>query len=132
MSGNTASLVFPGNCTIEASQAGDDSFESALPVQRTFTVGLATQTVTFAPIPNQEEGATLNLHAKASSGLPIAYYASSSPIISNAIGPVPVCQIYGATADMISPGRCTIDAYQAGDDLYAPAYAARSFIVKAP
>jgi hypothetical protein len=131
VSGNTASLVFPGNCTIVASQAGDDSFESALPIQRTFTVGHATQTVTFAPIPNQKPGASLNLHATASSGLKIAYYASSSPIYSLAIGPAPVCEIFGNTADIISPGRCTIDAYQAGNDLYAPAFADRSFMVKA-
>jgi len=132
VSGNTATLLFPGNCTIEASQAGDDSFESALPVQRTFTVDHALQTVTLPPIPNQTEGAALNLHATASSGLPIAYYASGSSIISNAIGPVPVCEIFGSTAAMISPGRCTIEAYQAGDDLYAPAFADRSFTVTAP
>jgi len=132
VSGNTASLLFPGNCTIEASQAGDDSFESALPVQRTFTVDHALQTITFPPIKNQKSGAIVNLHATASSGLPIAYYASGSSIISNAIGPVPVCEIFGSTAAMISPGRCTIEAYQAGDDLYAPAFADRSFTVTAP
>jgi hypothetical protein len=47
VSGNTALLLFPGKCTIEASQAGDDSWESALPIQRTFTVGRATK----PPIP---------------------------------------------------------------------------------
>ena len=132
VSGNTATLLFPGNCTIEASQAGDDSFESALPVQRTFTVDHALQTVTLPPIPNQTEGAALNLHATASSGLPIAYYASGSSIISNAIGPVPVCEIFGSVVDTLATGTCTIEAYQAGDDLYAPAFADRSFTVTAP
>jgi hypothetical protein len=132
VSGNTASLLFPGNCTIKASQAGDDSWESALPVHRTFTVGLATQTVTFPPIPNQKQGASFNLHATASSGMNVAYYARSSPVTSLAIGPAPVCEIFGTTAVMLSPGTCTISAYQAGDDLYAPASAAQSFIVKAP
>jgi hypothetical protein len=38
VSGDTASLLIPGACTIEASQAGNDSFESALPIEQTFTV----------------------------------------------------------------------------------------------
>jgi hypothetical protein len=132
VSGNAASLLFPGNCTIEASQAGDDSWESALPVHRTFTVGQATQTITFPPIRNQKQGVDLDLHATASSGLEVTFYARSSQATSLAIGPAPVCEIFGTTAVMLSPGTCTISAYQAGDDLYAPASAAHSFIVKAP
>jgi hypothetical protein len=38
VSGDTASLLIPGACTIEASQAGNESFESALPIEQTFTV----------------------------------------------------------------------------------------------
>jgi hypothetical protein len=41
VSGKTALLLIPGTCTIEASQAGNESFESALPVQQTFTVDSA-------------------------------------------------------------------------------------------
>jgi hypothetical protein len=132
ISGNTASLVFPGTCTIEASQAGDESWESALPIQQTLTVNLAQQTITFPPIKNQTSGATVNLHATASSGLPIAYSAFSSLAISNAIGPAPVCELYGSVVDTLATGTCTIEAYQAGNDLYAPAFADRSFTVTAP
>jgi hypothetical protein len=132
VSGNTASLLFPGNCTIEASQAGDDSFESALPVQRTFTVGHAAQTVTFPPIPTQKQGAAVHLRATASSGLEVTFFASSSQAISLAIGPAPVCLVLGNIADMLKPGTCIIGAYQAGNDLYAAALAERSFTVTAP
>jgi hypothetical protein len=132
VSGSTASLLFPGNCTIEASQAGDDSFESALPVQRTFTVGHAAQTVTFPPIPTQKQGAAVHLRATASSGLEVTFFASSSQAISLAIGPAPVCLVLGNIADMLKPGTCIIGAYQAGNDLYAAALAERSFTVTAP
>ena len=101
-------------------------------MQRTFTVDHALQTITFPPIKNQKSGAIVNLHATASSGLPIAYHASGSSIISNAIGPVPVCEIFGSVVDTLATGTCTIEAYQAGDDLYAPAFADRSFTVTAP
>ena len=132
VSGNTASLVFPGTCTIEASQAGDESWESALPIQQTLTVNLAQQTITFPPIRNQTEGATVTLHATASSGLPIAFGARSSLAISNAIGPAPVCELYGSVVVMISPGICAISAYQAGNDLYASALDVQNVTVKAP
>jgi hypothetical protein len=124
VSGNTASLLFPGKCTIEASQAGDESFESALPVQQTFTVNHAVQTITFPPIPAQKVGAEVHLGATASSGLKVTYSASSPQVISP-------CVIAGDIADMLAPGLCIIGAYQAGDDLYAPAHLDRSFTVKA-
>jgi hypothetical protein len=132
VSGNTASLLIPGTCTIEASQAGSESFESALPVQRTFTVGRAVQTVTFPPIPTQKVGAEVHLRATASSGLEVTFSASSSQVIGNSTIPAPVCEVLGNTADMLKPGTCAIVAYQAGDDLYAPAFSERSFTVTAP
>lgn len=132
VSGNTASLLFPGRCTIEASQPGNDSFYSALLIRRTFTVDRAKQTIDFPAIPNQKQGAVVHLKATASSGLKVTLSASSPQVISFSTAPAPVCEVLGNTADMLKPGTCTIEAYQAGDDLYAPASLSRSFTVTAP
>jgi hypothetical protein len=122
VSGNTASLRIAGTCTIEASQAGNDSFESALPVAQTMTVDQTKQEITFPPIPPQKRGILLDLTATASSGLKVSF-ASSTP---------EVCPVLGITATTLAPGTCTIEAYQLGDDAYAPApVVTRSFTVKA-
>lgn len=131
VSGNTASLLFPGKCTIVASQPGDDSFYSALPIQRTITVDRAIQTIKFPPIPTQKPGVTVLLKATAGSGLPVTYSASSSPDIGQSTNPPKVCEVLYDAVLTISAGTCSVGAYQAGDDLYAPASAARSFKVKA-
>jgi hypothetical protein len=130
VSGNTASLKFTGQCTIEASQAGNGSFESALPVQRTFTVNHAVQTITFHPISTQKVGALVTLRATASSGLKVTFSAHSSQVVSNSTIPPPACEVLGNTAITLATGTCTIGAYQAGDDLYAPASTGQSFTVE--
>jgi hypothetical protein len=132
VSGNTASLKLPGTCTIEASQAGYGSFESALPVQQSFTVDRAKQTVTFAAIETQKQGAVVHLKATASSGLEVAFSASTSLVTGLSTGPAPVCLVMGDVAETLKPGTCSIVASQAGDDLYAPASAGRSFTVTGP
>jgi len=120
VSGKTASLLIPGTCTIEASQAGNDSFESALPVQQTFTVNHAVQTITFPGIPTQKVGAKVHLRATASSGLKVWFSAGSSQGITLSTI-VPVCIVAGESADMLKVGTCAITAHQAGNDVYAPA-----------
>jgi len=51
VSGTTATLVNPGTCTIQASQAGNANYAAATPVSQSFTV-LAGFTIT--PIPGSE------------------------------------------------------------------------------
>jgi hypothetical protein len=132
VSGDTASLPIPGPCTIKASQPGDDSFYSALPIQRTFTVNRAIQTITFPPIKTQKVGAYVNPRATASSGLKVTYSAGgSSQVHSLSTIPPPVCEVINNTVVTVTVGTCFVGAYQAGDDLYAPASAARSFKVTA-
>ena len=130
VSGKTASLLIPGTCTIEASQPGNDSFYSALPIQRTFTVNHAAQTITFPPIKTQTVGTDLHLRATASSGLKVTFSAHSSQVVSNSTIPPPVCEVLGDTVLTIVTGTCTVSAYQAGDDLYAPASTGQSFTVE--
>lgn len=82
--------------------------------------GLATQTITFNPIPSQVQGTTVALMATASSGLPVTF-TSETPS---------VCIVSGGSASLIAPGTCTIQASQAGNGTYAPAApVAQSFTV---
>ena len=121
VSGNTASLLRSGTCTIEASQAGNDSFESALPVQQTLTVNHLKQKITFPPISTQTQGTLLHLRATASSGLKVTYTSHSSQAITQAIPPLQACWVDGDTAGFPIPGICSITAHQAGNDVYDPA-----------
>jgi hypothetical protein len=73
--------------------------------------GLATQSITFNPIPSQVQGTPLSLSASASSGLPVSF-ASLTPS---------VCTLSGAAATLLNPGTCTIQASQAGNAAFAPA-----------
>jgi hypothetical protein len=133
--GNTAFLRIRGICTIEASQAGNDTFVSALPVEHTITVNGLDQRITFPPIPTQEVGDELQLKATASSGLEVAFKTdfSSSQVITLTVMPHFVCSFRGDDIlEMLNPGVCSITAYQAGNDIYAPTSSiTRSFTVEA-
>jgi hypothetical protein len=111
VSNTTASLIANGPCTIQASQAGNGEYSAAAPVQQTFSVQYASQTITFATIPSQVADSTLNLTATASSGLAVSYVSSTTT----------VCTVSGATASLFSFGVCTIQASQAGNGEYLAA-----------
>ena len=53
VSGNTATLLAPGTCTIQASQAGNAAYSAATPVSQSFTV-LPAANFTITPIPPAE------------------------------------------------------------------------------
>ena len=122
VSGATASLLIGGKCTLQASQAGNGNYSAVTPVTQSFTVTKASQTITFSSIPIQPLGATINLTASASSGLPVAFKSTTAA----------VCTVSGSTATMIAIGTCSIDVTQAGNTAYnaAPAVGT-SFVVRA-
>jgi hypothetical protein len=108
VSGNIASFVSPGTCTIAATQSGDAVNPPAAPVLQTFAV-FATQTITFNSVPTQTAGSSLTLNATASSGLPITY---------NSVG---ACTVSGSMVSLFAVGTCEITASQPGTSLYQAA-----------
>ena len=70
-----------------------------------------SQTMSFGPIANQVQGTMLALHATASSGLTVSF-VSLTPT---------VCTVSGASATLVNPGSCTIQASQPGNAQYAAA-----------
>ncbi len=111
VSGATATLLISGNCTIEASQAGNVSYTAAPPVMQSFTVNGEAQTIAFGAIAAQTAGASIALTATATSGLAVSF---ASP-------PSVVCAVSGTTATLNAAGTCTIEASQAGNATYAAA-----------
>ena len=123
-SGATVTLVGVGTCTIEASQPGTSSYATATPVDQSFTVMQAAQTITFGALANKVFGsAPFTISATASSGLAVSFASNSA-----------VCSVSssasGAMVTLALAGTCTIQATQPGNADYSPATAVdQSFTV---
>ncbi len=112
VSGTTATLVAVGTCTIQAIQAGNAAYTAATPVSQSFQVTPRSQTITFGALSNLALGsAPFTLTASASSGLPVSFASTTTP----------VCTVSGSTATLVAVGTCTIQATQAGNSTYAAA-----------
>jgi hypothetical protein len=75
VSGLSISVVGVGMCTIQAAQAGNNSYSAAPSVTRSFTVTTGNQTITFNPATTsyQLSAGTFTVSATASSGLPVSF-----------------------------------------------------------
>jgi MBG domain (YGX type) len=110
VSGATVHITGAGSCTITASQAGNSNYNSASDVLRTFSIGKAEQTITFAALGNKTYGdADFTVAASASSGLAVSFAASGD------------CTVGDASVHITGGGTCTITASQGGNDNYNPA-----------
>jgi hypothetical protein len=123
VSGSTVTFVSgAAGCSIQATQAGNSSYNAAPAILRSFWVYKEAQTITFATIPSQTVGTPLALSATASSGLAVTFISTTTS----------VCTVSGTTATFVAAGTCTIDAHQAGNGGYLAATAvAQSFTVNA-
>ncbi len=107
-----------GTVTVTASQNGNDFYEAATPVERSFAVSLVPQTIDFATIGNQAATATVALSATASSGLEVSFAVTGGP-----------AEVNGSTLTFTGAGEVTVTATQAGNTMYAPASASHTFTV---
>jgi hypothetical protein len=120
ITGNTVTISGVGTVTVRASQAGDASFNAATPVDQSFIVAKANQTITFNALQNKAFGdAPFSVSAIASSGLPVAFNIVSGP-----------ATISGATISLTGLGVVTVRASQTGNTNYnAAASVDRTFTV---
>jgi uncharacterized protein (TIGR03437 family) len=101
-------LLSQGTCTVEAGQTGNTNYAPATPVDQSFTVSPANQTITFAAITNKALGtASFTVSATASSGLTVSFASNSG-----------VCSVSGTTVTPLLAGTCTIQASQPGNADY--------------
>jgi hypothetical protein len=110
VSGASVHLTGAGSCTITASQPGSVTFFSAPNVARTFAIGKAAQTLTFAALPGRTFGdGDFSVAATASSSLPVSFSATGT------------CTVAGVTVHIAGAGTCAVTASQPGDANYSAA-----------
>jgi len=111
VSSSAVSLLAAGTCTLTANQAGNSTYAAAPTVQTSFLI-VNPQTITFASIATQGLGGLpLSLTATASSGLQVSYASSDAT----------VCTVSGSLLTLVSVGKCSVTASQAGSSSYAAA-----------
>jgi hypothetical protein len=130
VSSATVTMRSGGICTIVANQAGSANYAAATLTQ-SVQIARASQTITFANPGNKTLGTLpFALAATASSGLPVAFYASAgSCSVSGTPTATPcpngaggnVAAFTAASATLTSTGSCTITACQPGDTNFAAA-----------
>ena len=109
ISGTTVTIVGAGTTTISAKQAGNGTYDAALPVDRTLTVNKANQTITFNALTGKNvNDASFGLTATASSSLSVSYVSSNTAVAT----------ISGTTVTIVGVGTTTITASQAGNGNY--------------
>ena len=86
ITGNMLTINGAGKVVIRAEQSGNDKFSAAIPVENSFTINKANQSVSIDLINNQNfDGQLLPLVASSSSGLPVnfAVVSGSATILGN-------------------------------------------------
>jgi len=117
---NVLTLTGAGAVTVEADQAGNNGFNPATPVDISFNVARANQSIAFAPVPNHSAGdVPFALAATTSSGLPVYFNILSGPAISS-----------NNVVTLLGGGTVTAIAWQPGNSNYnAAATVQQSFNV---
>ena len=118
LEGNLLTCTGAGTVTVTASQAGNDIYEAATSVERSFEVSLVIQSIDFTTIGDQTAIATVTLSATASSGLDVTFAVTSGP-----------AEVNGSTLTFTGAGEVTVTASQAGNDIYASASESQTFSV---
>jgi len=109
---NVVTIVGAGTSVITATQAGDESIEAAIPVERELIVNKAEQTITFEAIADKTfSDAPFQLTATSSADLTITYSSSDEAVAT----------ITGDVVTIVGTGTTTITATQEGNDNIAAA-----------
>jgi len=123
LSGNMLSINGEGTVVVRAAQSGNNNYEAAAAVEKTFRVSKTpkqVQIIQFTAIPNKTYQATsFTINATASSGLPVNFNILSGP-----------ATLSGNNITLTGAGTVVVEAVQPGNDTYGAALAVtRSFTV---
>ncbi len=116
VSGSTVALLGAGTCTILADQAGSAGYHPAPQAQQSFSIGRASQAISFSstpPVPAAVGDPDYAVAASASSGLPVTFAAAPAS--------AGICSVSGSTVSLVGAGTCTVVASQGGNAVYDPA-----------
>lgn len=110
---NLVSVQAAGTCTLRATQAGNAAYTAATPVDASFAIAKAAQTISFtAPA-----SATL---AGGPFAVTVGGGGSGNPVIMTS-QTASICSVAGSTVTPLALGTCTLRAEQAGSDNYEAA-----------
>ena len=126
--GATVTLVAPGTCTINASQAGNADYSAAAQVQRFFQVTKSPQAISFPQPPDVPlDAGTVTVSATGGgSGNPVQFTSATRSVCTTSGAD-------GATVMLVKAGACRVNADQAGNATFAAAeQVQRSFQVTTP
>jgi hypothetical protein len=105
VSGNTITITGAGTVTVQASQAGNTTYNAATPVNQSFVVNKAGQTINFPAMENKTFGeAPFSVNASASSGLTVSFRVSQGPATIN-----------GTVVTLTGAGTVIMEAVQEGN-----------------
>lgn len=108
--GTSVFISSAGSCTVTASQSGDQNYNPAPDVSRTFTIARAPQTITFAPLPDKTYGdPDFTVYGSASSGSDVRFAVRGN------------CILGGTTVHLTGAGSCAVTASEPGSVNYEPA-----------
>lgn len=113
MDGNAVTILGTGNVTIRATQDGNEEFNPANPVDRSFMINKSDQTLSFDPLENKTFGdGPVELIAGSSSALSVDFeIVSGGEFVSLA----------GSMLTITGAGTANIRAVQSGNENYNPA-----------
>lgn len=119
--GDMLTMTAAGEVTISASQDGNVATEPATPVERSFEVVKAAQTISFPALsPKKATDAPFVISAVSSSGLPVSLSIVSGPATINE-----------STVTSTGAGEVFVKASQSGNEIYeAAADVVQSFLVE--
>lgn len=112
ITGNMVTVTGTGVATIRATQAGDNFYVPAAPVEISFNIARAPQTITFAQIgPLSRYIGEVTLTATSSSGLPVVFTTNRADIAT----------LNGQKLQVRQLGDITVTAAQDGNEYYLAA-----------
>jgi alpha-tubulin suppressor-like RCC1 family protein len=116
LTAGVVSFTGVGTCTLNANQAGGPNHLAATQVTQSFTVAIATQTLTFtstAPTTAVFGGPSYTPVVTATSNLPATLTAAPAS--------AGVCAVAAGVVTFTGAGSCVVNADQAGNSVYAAA-----------
>ncbi|MEY4245665.1 MAG: hypothetical protein RLZZ245_3250 [Verrucomicrobiota bacterium] len=113
------SLAGVGSVVVVAEQPGNANWLAAVAITNRFTVGRGSQVVTFEPIENRSLGSgSVNLVARASSGLPVSFSVINGP-----------AEVNDQYLNLLGAGMVTVQAISPGSPLWLSASVYQTFTV---
>jgi hypothetical protein len=114
VSGSTLTYTTAGTCVIAVTRTSDTNYISRTDVV-SFSIGLASQTITFNSLSAKNYSAdTFTVSATSSASLTVVFTSASQSVCTTA-------GTSGSTITLLGVGTCVINANQIGDSNVAPA-----------